>query len=413
MSGRAQNCDCLVIGAGPVGALLASVLARTGRSVVLAERGTLERKVSGRPETRGYALSAGSVTLLDDLGYWSALAAFSAPIREVHVTRAGTLGSVSMDADSQHVPALGQVVPAATIDSVMAQALREAGVQVLEQTRFAELAPARAERRQVTLEGSAGSQRFMPRLVVAADGAHSATRAAAGIEALHRRYDADALVFDVRPARPHQGRAFERFTPEGPLALLPQPGGSMNVVWVAPPAVCEARAALPEAERTAELQARFGWRLGRLEAAGPLARFPLELIRARRLHAERLVLAGNVAHGLHPVAGQGLNLSLRDVAVLAALLQPPGDPGAPERLARYEEIRTPDVDRVVAATDFLARRLRVHDALSPHLLGGGLLLLDRIELLRSLFAEQAMGLDALPRRSLRAIPPPGAVEASA
>ena len=413
MSGRAQHCDCLVIGAGPVGALLASVVARTGRSVVLAERGTLERKAPGRPETRGYALSAGSVTLLDDLGYWAALEPFAAPIREVHVTRAGTLGSVSMDAESQRVPALGQVVPAATIDAVMARALGEAGVQVLEETRFAELAPARAERRQVVLDGMAGRQRFAARLVVAADGAHSATRAAAGIEIQHRRYDADALVFDVRPARAHQGRAFERFTPEGPLALLPQPGGSMNVVWVAPPAACEARAALPEAARIAELQALFGWRLGRLEAAGPLARFPLELVRARRLHAERLVLAGNVAHGLHPVAGQGLNLSLRDVAVLVALLQPPGDPGAPERLARYEEIRTPDIDRVVAATDFLARRLRVHDALTPHLLGGGLLLLDRIELLRSLFAERAMGLEALPRRSLRAIPPPGSVEASA
>jgi 2-octaprenyl-6-methoxyphenol hydroxylase len=331
----------------------------------------------------------------------------------VHVTRAGTLGSVSMDAESQHVRALGQVVPAAVIDAVMAEALQESGVQVLEQARFSELAPARAGRRQVVLDGVGGRQRFAPRLVVAADGAHSATRAAAGIEVLHRRYDADALVFDVRPARAHQGRAFERFTPEGPLALLPQPGGSMNVVWVAPPGVCDTRVALPEAERIADLQARFGWRLGRLEAAGPLARFPLELIRARRLYAERLVLAGNVAHGLHPVAGQGLNLSLRDVAALAALLQPQGDPGAPERLADYEKLRTPDIDRIVAATDFLARRLCVQDALTPHLLGSGLLLLDRIAPLRSLFAERAMGLEALPRRSLRAIPPAGSVEVSA
>lgn len=413
MSGRAQHCDCLVIGAGPVGALLASVLARTGRRVVLAERGTLERTPSGRPETRGYALSAGSVTLLEDLGYWDALVPFAAPIREVHVTRVGSLGSVSMDADSQHVRALGQVVPAAAIDTVLADALRESGVQVLEQTRFAELGPVRAERRQVVLDQEGGQQRFAPRLVVAADGAHSATRAAAGIEVLHRRYDADALVFDVRPARAHQGRAFERFTSEGPLALLPQPGGSMNVVWVAPPPVCDARMALSESERIAELQALFGWRLGRLEAAGPLARFPLELIRARRLHAERLVLAGNVAHGLHPVAGQGLNLSLRDVAVLAALLQPPGDPGAAERLSDYEKARTPDIDRIVAATDFLARQLRVRDALTPHLLGSGLLLLDRIGPLRSRLAERAMGLDPLPRRILRAIPPAGAVEVSA
>jgi len=323
------------------------------------------------------------------------------------VTRAGTLGSVVMDAHTQKVPALGQVVPAAVIDAVMADALRDADVRLLEHTRFAELARAGAERRVVALDGLEGRQRFAPRLVVAADGAHSATRAAAGIEVVHRRYDADALVFDVRPSRAHEGRAFERFTPEGPLALLPQPNGSMNVVWVAPPEVCDARMALSEAARSAELQACFGWRLGRLQPAGPVARFPLELIRARRLYADRLVLAGNVAHGLHPVAGQGLNLSLRDVAVLAAALGPPGDPGAPERLSGYQQARTGDIERVASATDFLARHLRADDAFWPHLLGGGLLLLDRIGLLRSLFADRAMGLETLPRQSLRAIPAPG------
>ena len=413
MAARNRHCDVLIIGAGPVGGLLACILARGGRDVVLAERGARAANAERSGDTRGYALSAGSVTILQDLGYWARLAADAEPIREIHVSRLGGFGSVVMDAASQGVAALGQVVPAARIDAMLATALEEAGVEVLERTQLDLLEAAGPERREVVVAGPDGRHRFAARLVVAADGAHSATRAAAGIEVLHRRYDADAIVFDVLPSRQHQGRAFERFTPEGPLALLPQSGGRMNVVWVAPPEACDARVALAEGERIAELQEIFGWRLGRLRAAGPLARFPLELVRARRLHAARLVLAGNVAHGLHPVAGQGLNLSLRDVAVLSGRLLTAADPGAPEVLADYAGMRAVDIDRIVAATDFLARGLLAIQELAPHVLGGGMLLLDRIDPLRRAWAERAMGLQPLPRRRLRALPGVGAGLAAA
>ena len=405
MAARNRNCDVLIIGAGPVGGLLACVLARGGRDVVLAERGARRSDAERSRDTRGYALSAGSVTILEDLGYWGALAAHAEPILEIHVSRQGGFGSVVMDAESQGVSALGQVVPAARIDAMLTHALEEAGVEVLEQTQIERLEAAGRERRDVVVAGPDGRHRFAARLVVAADGAQSATRAAAGIEVVRRRYDADALVFDVLPARRHQGRAFERFTPEGPLALLPQSDGRMNVVWVAPPEVCEARAALTEADRMTDLQEIIGWRLGRLRAAGPLARFPLELVRARRLHDARLVLAGNVAHGLHPVAGQGLNLSLRDVAVLAGRLLPAADPGAADLLGEYAATRAVDIDRIAAATDFLARGLLAIQGFAPHALGGGMLLLDRIDPLRRLWAEQAMGLQPLPRRSLRSVSP--------
>jgi 2-octaprenyl-6-methoxyphenol hydroxylase len=404
MTARKRNCDILIIGAGPVGALLGCVLARSGRDVVLAERGVQRPDPTRNGDRRGYALSAGSVTILEDLGYWAPLAAYAEAIREVHVSRLGGFGSVLMDAASQGMAALGHVVPAARIDAMLAAALGETGVEVLEQTQLHALEAAGAERREAIVAGPDGRHRLAARLVVAADGAHSATRAAAGIEVLRRRYDADALVFDVLPSRPHQGRAFERFTPEGPLALLPQSGGRMNVVWVAPPEACDAREALSQAERAAELQERFGWRLGRLRPDGPAARFPLEQVRARRLHDDRLVLAGNVAHGLHPVAGQGLNLSLRDVAVLAGRLRCATDPGAPEVLAGYAAARETDIGRVASVTDFLARGLLASQGLLPHALGGGMLLLDRVDPLRRLWAAQAMGLQPLPRRSLRSLP---------
>lgn len=425
MAAQPKHCDILIIGAGPVGTLLAGTLARGGLDVVLAERGRLQKDPESAdpgpaapvPDTRGYALSAGSMQLLDDLGFGAALAAQAAPIREIHVSRHGGLGSVTMDARSQGVPALGQVVPAAHLEAILAGALAPTGVRILEQTQCTALAAEKAARREVTLEGPDGHHRLAARLVIAADGTQSATRTAAGIEVRRRRYAADALVFDVIPARAHRGRAFERFTPEGPVALLPQASGHMNVVWVAPPEVCDARLALPEAARMAALQACFGWRLGRLRAFGPIARFPLEQVRAQRLHAERLALVGNVAHGLHPVAGQGLNLALRDVAVLAGLVLKAIDPGAPEVLAGYARARSADIDRVTAVTDFLARGLLMSgdgfsDAIG-HVLGSGMLALDRIDPLRRFFAAQAMGLQPLPRHTLRALPPLGTSRDSA
>lgn len=404
MTARRRNCDVLIVGGGPVGGLLACLLARGGLDVALVDRGQRRDSAERSRDTRGYALAAGTVRLLDDVGYWRPLAPYAEAIREVHVSREGGFGSVVMDAASQGLSALGHVVPAVRIDAMLAEALSDSGVEWLMETALETLEAGGAERREAVVAGPEGRHRFAARLIVAADGTGSATRAAAGIEVQRRRYAADALVFDVRSARPHRGRAFERFTADGPLALLPQPGGLLNVVWVAPPEVCDDRAALPGTELIAELQHRFGWRLGRLQAAGPVARFPLELVRARRLHDARLALAGNAAHGLHPVAGQGLNLSLRDVAVLAGRLLSVSDPGGVEALAGYAKARSTDIERVAAATDFLARGLLLGQEAAPHLLGNAMLLLDRVSPLRRLWAEQAMGLQPMPRRILRALP---------
>lgn len=415
MSARAP--DIAVIGGGPVGSLAAATLARAGYAVALFERGAAPKRASTRRDTRGYALAAGSVQLLDDLGYWASVAEHATPIRSIVVSRRGGLGRVHLNARDHGRGALGQVVPAAALDPLLNDACRAAGVDLHYDSTLAGLDPAEGDRRTLHIRGKKDETAWSVRLILAADGVSSPTRKALGLPVQRLRYDADALVFDVRPDRPHNGQAFERFTDEGPLALLPQADGRMNVVWVAPPQICEQRLEQDEADRLRELQARFGWTLGRLRPAGPVVRFPLERVHAPDPVAERALLLGNAAHSVHPVAGQGLNLSLRDVAGLLGALRSgqqadgtpafAADPGAAAVLDAYARERRRDVGGVVAATDFLARGMLHAAGLRGHGLGAGMMAMDRLRPARDALARSAMGLRPLPRHTLAHLPATG------
>ncbi len=408
--------DVAVVGGGPVGALTACTLARAGYHVTLFERGLPPAPDARREDTRGYALAAGTVQILDDLGYWAGLAPDATAIRRIVVSRRGGLGRVHLDAADQGRAALGQVVPAVRLDPLLEQACRDAGVNARHESVLKATGMGAEGLRHLHMEGPEGEQTWSARLLVASDGIQSATRAALGLPVNRFRYAADALVFDVRPSRAHAGQAFERFTDEGPLALLPQADGRMNVVWVAPPETCERRLEADPAERIRELQGRFGWSLGRLRAAGPVLRFPLERVHAPDPVAERAVLLGNAAHAVHPVAGQGLNLALRDVAALLGILRSgvsergeprfADDPGARVALEAYAAARRRDVDTVVAATDFLARGMLQAAGLRGHALGLGMMTVDRVRPARDGLARAAMGLGPLPRHTLARLPRP-------
>ncbi|MGM0553190.1 MAG: FAD-dependent oxidoreductase [Pseudomonadota bacterium] len=408
--------DVAVVGGGPVGALTACTLARAGYRVTLFERGAPPAPAARREDTRGYALAAGSVQILEDLGYWAGLAPEATAIRRIVVSRRGGLGRVHLDAADQGRGALGQVVPALRLDPLLEDACRAAGVHLHHGSALQGTAMGADGLRHLEMEGPDGKQTWSAQLLLACDGIQSATRSALGLPVNRFRYAADALVFDVQPARAHAGRAFERFTDEGPLALLPQADGRMNVVWVAPPETCERRLEADPAERIRELQGRFGWSLGRLRAAGPVLRFPLERVHAPDPVAERAVLLGNAAHAVHPVAGQGLNLALRDVAALLGSLRAGGsergeprfvdDPGAGVALDAYAVARRRDVDTVVAATDFLARGMLHATGLRGHALGFGMMAVDRVRPARDGLARAAMGLGPLPRHTLTRLPRP-------
>jgi 2-octaprenyl-6-methoxyphenol hydroxylase len=217
--------------------------------------------------------------------------------------------------------------------------------------------------------GSAsGREDIIARLVVAADGAHSSVRAAAGIGAAVEDYEQVAIAANLATDRPHDGTAYERFTPSGPLALLPLFDGSYGVVWSAAPQEAIRLLALDDAAFLAELQARFGWRAGRFTRVGRRASYPLKLTRAATTVSTRAVLIGNAAQALHPVAGQGFNLGLRDAAMLAEVLVSTSggdhvaraasgrpDPGDADLLARFEHWRSGDRGGVIRFTDGLIK----------------------------------------------------------
>ena len=244
------------------------------------------------------------------------------------------------------------------------------------------------------------------RLLVAADGAQSAVRAALGIEASVSDYGQHAIIAHVDTAQFHDYTAYERFTPAGPLAVLPIGEGRSAVVWTLAPEAARRALGLDDRAFLAELQAAFGLRLGRFTRVGKRQGYPLALTESERLTAPRAVILGNAAQTLHPVAGQGFNLALRDVAMLAELLAEAGDgdPGAAPLLERYAAWRTPDRRAVIRFTDALVRGFGLPFAPVRHARGQGLVLFDLLRPVKHEFARRTMGLAGRQPRLVRGLP---------
>ncbi|HRP87190.1 MAG TPA: 2-octaprenyl-6-methoxyphenyl hydroxylase, partial [Gammaproteobacteria bacterium] len=344
MGGReAQDYDVVIAGGGMVGGSLAVALASLPLRTLVIE--ALPPSAAAQPsyDDRATAISASSRRILEGIGCWSALAGAAAPIRAVHVSERGAFGATRLRAAEQGLPSFGHVVE----NRALGVALWE---RMNAESRLSTWTPARVvgatqdeERVRVQVERDAAAPvEVSARLLVAADGARSPLRTMAGIAHEARDYGQAAVIANVTPAIDHGGTAFERFTPSGPLAVLPLTKGRVTIVWTLPPADAQAVLALDDAGFLAALQAAFGYRLGGFRKAGRRASYPLSLVQAQAWHAGRIALVGNAAHGIHPVAGQGFNLGLRDAAALAELLArqgPTGDPGAGTMLAEYAQWR--------------------------------------------------------------------------
>lgn len=333
--------DAAIVGAGPVGATVAALLAHAGRSVQV-----FEAKAGPSADARTLALSEASRERLESLGGWPAA---STAITSIHVSQRGAPGRALLEARDSGLPALGHTVDFADLERALLSALERAGVPVRFESACAgiSLAP---ERARIEL---AGGESVEARLLVLADGGANASRIP-GIAFSQKDYGQVAVVGIVATDRAHGARAWERFTPEGPMALLPV-GDRYALVWTAAPAEAERLIALEDARFLVELQERFGDRAGRFTAVGARGSFPLRLRTVNTPIAMRTAIVGNAAQALHPVAGQGLNLGLRDASQLAASIADAAgaDCGSAEILHAYRDARRRDSTRGVAFTDLL------------------------------------------------------------
>ncbi len=404
----AADFDVLIIGAGMVGASLACALGQLSLKVGLAEAVPFPALSAPGYDDRSTALSFASMRIFESLGIWSDLAAEASPIETIHISTRGALGATRIRAAELGVPALGYVVPNRLIGQVLLARVRElADVQILNPARAVRLQQG-SERLRVTFDTADGEQDCETRLLVAADGVESPVRRLLGIGTIKQEYAKAAVVANVMPGHPHRHWAYERFTEQGPVAMLPL-GERCAMVLTMPADQMDYHLQLSEAEFLAVLQSRFGNRLGRFSQLGRRQGFALSMVRAERLTDRRAVLLGNAAHTIHPVAGQGFNLALREVAILAELLAQAEDVGDNLLLAEYLR-RTQHQQRLVmSATDLLSRLFTWH---LPGLTTArqlGLIGLDLADGLKADFARRAMGIDAgmpsLARgRSLRMAP---------
>lgn len=337
-----QPVDIAIVGAGPVGAALAALASATGRRVHVVEaRGAPSR------DARTLALSQASRELLEQAGGWPQ--AGVTPILDIHVSQRGGPGRTVIAAREQGLPALGYTVAYAALEEMLAARLAALGVGVSWN--------AACEAIDLSGDGArlrlAGGGEMEAALLVLADGGVNARRIP-GLAYLEKDYGQVAVTGPVRTDRAHGGRAYERFTPQGPVALLPV-GDRYALVWTATPAEGARLCSLDGAAFLAELQAHFGDRAGRFVDVGARVSFPLRLRTVNTTIARRTVIAGNAAQAMHPIAGQGLNVGLRDAGTLAAILaaDPAADPGDSALLARYRDTRRRDAGRGVAFTDFL------------------------------------------------------------
>jgi 2-octaprenyl-6-methoxyphenol hydroxylase len=377
MSG-AQSFDVAICGAGPAGMALAALLARRGMAgarIALVDGKSLGQAIT---DPRSIALSYGSRLLLEEVGAWPLPAT---PIHQIHVSRRGRFGRSMLDRDDHHLPALGYVTRYGELASALASACERAGVTIIRPTRVTGIDEGRDG---VVLQLDDG-RALDASLAVQAEGGVFGRQEQ---RALQRDYAQTAVIARVAASAPIAHRAYERFTDEGPLALLPQDGADglqYALVWCVRPDKATGLLALDDAEFLARLGDAFGARLGRFTRVSARASYPLGL-NAEPRATSRTVAIGNAAQTLHPVAGQGLNLGLRDAAVLARLLA--RDAG-PDQLLEFVAARQADRKLTVGLTDAMAR-VFADTGPAQTVLGLSLGLLDTVLPARMLLAELMM-----------------------
>ena len=407
MSTPTYDADALIVGGGIVGLGLACALADSGLSAVVVDARAADTRLDARFDGRASAISAGSARILDGIGVWPALAAHAEPILQIRVSDGASPLHLHYDHADLDLGPLGYMVE----NRILRHALHERARAL---PRLVHLAPRRLEtltRDPLVRATLDDGSRIASRLLVGADGKASAVRADAGIAVDRRRYGQTAIVCTVAHERPHRGIAQERFLPAGPFAILPLSDDRASLVWTERADTAPAMLALDDDDFLAEIRRRFTDYLGAVALAGPRWHYPLESVRARRLTDRRLALAGDAAHAIHPIAGQGLNLGIRDLAALAECATESArlglDIGGGRTLVRYQRWRRLDSLTMSLATDGLNRLFAASSAPVAAARRAGLAAVNRRPALKRLLMRHAMGLWGDLPRLARGGPPPG------
>ena len=399
--------EVIIVGGGMVGLSLALMLAKADIGVKLLEAIQYPNYDDANLapyhssfDARNSALSRRTVQIYQELGLWDALQEHATPIYEVHITEQGSFGKARLKAEQEKVESFGQVIENAWLGRVLLQQVKQDalielidGVQVTSLTQDADWAYIEAIR-------GAEKTALQSKLVIAADGRDSFCRKALGIGASEHDYDQVAIVTTVQTSKPHNHVGFERFSPLGPLALLPLPGEyRRSVVWPVP-AGTEGEWMGDENDQhfLDALQQTYGDRAGKFQKTGKRFSFPLSQVLAEKQAVGRVVLMGNAAHTIHPVAGQGFNLCMRDAYVLRRYLieqnTQASDLGDAAMLLDYEKSRLTDQQRVIKFCDSVVRGFSNQNLILKLIRNTGLVAFDTIPGIKPLVANYAMGLKA-------------------
>lgn len=401
MTAEKLNADITILGAGMAGASLVHLLAparAAGLSIALIDRQPLswDNDHSDRPPSfdgRATALSWGTRQILEELDIWSSIAPYACPIDHIQVSDEGRFGQAQLHANEQNTEALGYIIENHRLGQGLLAGLNDSD-------KLHVMAPNCAETVCMTAEGAElkldDGHTLTTKLLIMADGGRSPLPRQLGIEQSRKDYGAQALVTQVKCDKPHDHWAYERFSSDGPIAFLPLNKDEYAVVWTLSDDEVDDVLALADDALIERLQARIGYRVGKISAMGERLTYPLALVQSSEQVRRSLVLLGNAAHSLHPVAGQGFNLTLRDAAVLAEHLNRAAmqgqDVGSLEVLEAYLQQQSADQRNTIAASDLLPRIFGSKVPAVALLRDAGLLTMAAAPVARRLFARHAMGL---------------------
>jgi len=396
--------DVVVVGGGMVGATMAVALSGQGLSIAIVEAFPFRSDQQPSYDARSIALAYGSHKIFAAMGVWDDMRDGATPIKKIHISDQGQFGVTRLDAQQEGVSSLGYVIENRVIGGALMARLAQCEDVSL-------LCPAKLEsvsyedhllKADLSVDGEIKT--ISARLLIGADGGNSQVRKLLDIDVTRWEYGQTAVIANVTPSYPHNNVAYERFTSSGPMALLPMSDGRCSLVLTVRDENLDEILALDDDAFLSILNERFGFRLGRFERCSERHSYPLVMLKTKEHIRSRVAIIGNAAHSLHPVAGQGFNLGIRDVSVLAELIVAANrnglDFGSESVLRDYVDQRKRDHMRVIGFTDVLARLFSNELGPLAHVRSKGLFLTDLFPPLKHFLSRRTMGLAGrLPRLS--------------